>query len=88
MRPHVLSGFCQASVAGPLCEEPVRGIAFVLHGATGCEEEEGAVVTASPYGPMSGQVMVATKDSCRYCLLRKGFSRISEVPRQHMGCKL
>ena len=80
MRPHILSGFYQASAAGPLCEEPMRGIAFILHSATGSEEEEAAVVTANPYGPMSGQVMVATKDSCRYCLLRKGFSRISEAP--------
>ncbi|CAJ1429503.1 unnamed protein product [Effrenium voratum] len=84
MRPHLLAGFYQASAAGPLCEEPLRGVAFLVHSANGQgpagyreEEEHGNV--ANPYGPMSGQVMVATKDACRYCLLRKGFSRISEA---------
>ena len=62
-------------------QEPMRGVAFLVHSASGTfrEEEDAAAVTANPYGPMSGQVMVATKDACRYCLLRKGFSRISEV---------
>lgn len=83
MRPNILSGFQLASSAGPLCEEPLRGVAFIIHAAQGAaqtHDEDGTAVTgASPYGPMSGQVMVATKEACRYCLLRKGFSRISEA---------
>ncbi|CAK9002426.1 Ribosome assembly protein 1 (EF-2 like GTPase) (Elongation factor-like 1), partial [Durusdinium trenchii] len=95
MRPHLLAGFGQASTAGPLCEEssveqggalpwvaePLRGVAFLVHGASGSfrEDEDAAALAANPFGPMSGQVMVATKDACRYCLLRKGFSRISEA---------
>ncbi|CAK0819002.1 unnamed protein product, partial [Prorocentrum cordatum] len=90
-RPSVLSGFCLAANAGPLCEEPMRGVALVLHGfrqAAGPEDAGAAAEGAPPaaalappdtYGPMSGQVMVATKEACRYSLFRRGFARVSEV---------
>lgn len=91
MRPHILSGFQLAASAGPLCEEPLRGVALVLHGCLDLGVEEAAVSQpeiganaavasgASPYGPISGQVMVATKEACRYSLFRRGFGRICEA---------
>lgn len=116
MRPSLLAGYQFASGAGPLCEEPMRGVAFVIHschvprGAAGpaaapvldqsaalaqqprpgevpavaaaADEAPTAAtlaMTADPYGPMSGQLMVATKEACRCCLFRKGFARISEA---------
>lgn len=91
MWPSALAGFRLASIAGPLCEEPMRGVAFILHGCTlvdGSEAEEGAPCltpaskpssSADPYGPMSGQLMSAMREACRYCLFRKGCSRICEA---------
>jgi len=86
MRPSVLAGFNMAANAGPLCEEPMRGVAFVLHGcqfAAAEESNSGALpLMASPadtYGPMSGQVMVSLKEACRYSLFRRGFARICEA---------
>merc|ERR1712046_249714 len=35
--------------------------------------------SAEPYGPMSGQVMVALKEACRCCLFRRGVARICEA---------
>jgi len=111
--PSVLAGFQLAAAAGPLCEEPMRGLAFVLHGCrqvlnepsvgnapAGSEEPNAsqaapvgemvgggveaaralaAAAAAGPYGPMSGQVMVAMKDACRYSLFRRGYARICEA---------
>lgn len=94
MRPSLLAGFQLASSAGPLCEEPMRGVAFILHGCVvvgvaddGITTQEGYVPGATPasltmtdpYGPMSGQVLQAMKETCRYCLHRRGFSRICEA---------
>jgi len=86
MRPSVLAGFQMAANAGPLCEEPLRGVALVLHSCQVVSAEEANLgglpalaAVPEPYGPMSGQVMVAVKEACRYCLFRRGFARICEV---------
>eukprot|EP00931_Biecheleriopsis_adriatica_P115861 TRINITY_DN91613_c0_g1_i1.p1 TRINITY_DN91613_c0_g1~~TRINITY_DN91613_c0_g1_i1.p1 ORF type:complete len:701 (-),score=152.74 TRINITY_DN91613_c0_g1_i1:48-2150(-) len=92
MRPNILTGFQLAASSGPLCEEPIRGVAFIIHGCQELSSDEpggssgysqalanSAAASASPYGPMSGQVMVAAKEACRYCLFRRGFSRICEA---------
>jgi len=87
MRSSVLAGFQLAAGAGPLCEEPLRGVALLLHGCQQVGVDEGGcgsappatVAAAEPYGPMSGQVMVAMKEACRYCLYRRGYTRICEA---------
>jgi translation elongation factor EF-G len=88
MRPSVLSGFKLASEKGPLCEEPLRGVVFIVHGCQVLSTEEihatpsaysTSEVAASAYGPMSGQVMSAMKEACRYCFFRRGFARVSEA---------
>ncbi len=64
----IVNGFQLATLAGPLCEEPLMGVAFVLDDFA-AEEEAGDTATASaaddPYGPLSGQVGSATKEGCR-----------------------
>eukprot|EP00929_Paragymnodinium_shiwhaense_P060762 TRINITY_DN30332_c0_g1_i1.p1 TRINITY_DN30332_c0_g1~~TRINITY_DN30332_c0_g1_i1.p1 ORF type:complete len:1087 (+),score=290.29 TRINITY_DN30332_c0_g1_i1:73-3333(+) len=96
MRPSILSGFQLASNAGPLSEEPMRAVAFVIQGCQILKTGEDAMAggygstpsqptaaalaaSAEPYGPMSGQVMVAMKEACRCCLFRRGFARICEA---------
>jgi len=69
-----VSGFQLATLAGPLCEEPMMGVCFVVEdwtiaGNSGDSGEtlSGAAVGGgtSPYGPFSGQVMSAVKEGCR-----------------------
>ncbi|KAG1663057.1 Elongation factor-like GTPase 1 [Nymphon striatum] len=63
-----VNGFLMATMAGPLCEEPMMGVCFVV------EEWEisnepliGSVNQSSVnrFGPLSGQIMAIVKDSCR-----------------------
>jgi len=43
------------------------------------QREVAVAAAAGPYGPMSGQIMVAMKEACRYSLFRRGFARICEA---------
>jgi len=55
----VVQGFQLATLAGPLCEEPVMGVAFLL--LDWQVEEEGE----EGWGPLSGQVVSTMKEACR-----------------------
>mmetsp|Transcript_75758 Transcript_75758/g.214153 ORF Transcript_75758/g.214153 Transcript_75758/m.214153 type:complete len:1054 (+) Transcript_75758:51-3212(+) len=81
MWPSVLAGFQLASSAGPLCEEPMRGVMFVLQGCQvdSTEDAHDAVSSEVASVGMSGQVMMAMKEACRYGLFRRGFARICEA---------
>jgi translation elongation factor EF-G len=57
----IVSGF-QLATAGPLCEEPMRGVAFRLESINVHSVD---ILNSDPYGPLSGQVMAAVKDVCR-----------------------
>ncbi|CAH1407872.1 unnamed protein product [Nezara viridula] len=57
-----INGFQMATLAGPLCEEPMMGVAFIIKDWTIESTASGA------YGPFSGQIMSAVKEGCR-----KGF---------------
>ena len=59
----VVHGFQLATAAGPLCEEPMRGVCFVVESLTlhpAEEEEPGGV-----HGPLSGQILSAVSAACR-----------------------
>ncbi|KAM7528475.1 hypothetical protein LguiB_031885 [Lonicera macranthoides] len=86
----VMSGFQLATAAGPLCEEPMWGLAFAVETyvspSTGQENE------SEQYGIFSGQVMTAVKDACKKAL-RKRNPRIVEgmyfcelnTPAEYLG---
>ncbi len=60
----VVNGFQLATLAGPICEEPMTGVAFFLDEFEVCDnvmEESSSEV----YGPLSGQVVSSIKDGCR-----------------------
>eukprot|EP01029_Cantina_marsupialis_P014977 TRINITY_DN32821_c0_g1_i2.p1 TRINITY_DN32821_c0_g1~~TRINITY_DN32821_c0_g1_i2.p1 ORF type:complete len:239 (-),score=66.32 TRINITY_DN32821_c0_g1_i2:170-886(-) len=59
----IVSGFQAAADAGPLCEEPMYGVCFVLEKFVKAESEisDGD----DPYGPLSGQVISSIKETCR-----------------------
>ncbi|XP_067645808.1 elongation factor-like GTPase 1 [Eurosta solidaginis] len=57
-----VNGFQLATAAGPLCEEPMQGVAFVVleWSVESCDD-----LNSKSYGPFSGQVLNASKESCR-----------------------
>ncbi|XP_038222104.1 elongation factor-like GTPase 1 [Zerene cesonia] len=58
-----VNGFQLATLAGPLCEEPMMGVAFCVEEWT-LEKNETDDSTHS-FGPLSGQIMSAVKEGCR-----------------------
>ncbi len=60
----IVSGFQLATLAGPLCEEPLMGVAFCVEDFS--LSDDGAEASSEDmYGPLSGQVVSAVKEGCR-----------------------
>eukprot|EP00163_Fabomonas_tropica_P023633 TRINITY_DN41018_c0_g1_i1.p1 TRINITY_DN41018_c0_g1~~TRINITY_DN41018_c0_g1_i1.p1 ORF type:complete len:1148 (-),score=244.21 TRINITY_DN41018_c0_g1_i1:11-3049(-) len=57
-------GFQAATQAGPLCEEPMSGVAFIIS-AVDVSPELDVNQSSDQYGPISGQIISAVKDGCR-----------------------
>ncbi|XP_041980466.1 elongation factor-like GTPase 1 [Aricia agestis] len=58
-----VNGFQMASLAGPLCEEPMMGVAFCVE-EWSLDKSEGEE-DSHTFGPLSGQIMSAVKEGCR-----------------------
>lgn len=58
------TGFQLACSAGPLCDEPLMGVAFVLESIE-MSSWDTATRGADPFGPMSGQTMSLMQKICR-----------------------
>ncbi|XP_075163090.1 elongation factor-like GTPase 1 [Haematobia irritans] len=57
-----VNGFQLTTSAGPLCEEPMQGVCFmVLEWSVDTSED----LNSKAYGPFSGQVLTASKEVCR-----------------------
>ncbi|XP_044496248.1 elongation factor-like GTPase 1 [Mangifera indica] len=71
----IVSGFQLATAAGPLCDEPMWGLAFVVEAyispLAGQVDEPESLQQSEQYGIFSGQVMTAVKDACRAAVLQK-----------------
>ncbi|KRX90276.1 Elongation factor Tu GTP-binding domain-containing protein 1 [Trichinella pseudospiralis] len=58
----IVAGFHVCCRAGPICEEPIRGVAFLVK----CwDSVDGVDSMESIFGPLSGQLIVAMKEGCR-----------------------
>ncbi|XP_041784309.1 elongation factor-like GTPase 1 [Anopheles merus] len=60
-----LNGFQMASLAGPLCDEPMQGVCFLverweLDVTIGVD-----LASVASHGPLSGQIMSAVKEGCK-----------------------
>lgn len=71
----VVSGFQLATAAGPLCDEPMWGLAFVVEAcinplAEKLDDSE-SNQQSEQYAIFTGQVMTAVKDACRAAVLQK-----------------
>ncbi|TMW41517.1 hypothetical protein DOY81_013404, partial [Sarcophaga bullata] len=57
-----VNGFQITTSAGPLCEEPMQGVCFmVLEWSVDTSDD----LNSKAYGPFSGQVLTASKEACR-----------------------
>lgn len=71
----VVSGFQLATSSGPLCDEPMWGLAFVIEASicpsvSKSEESEQSQYQTEQFGILNGQVMATVKDACRAVLLQ------------------
>ena len=57
----LINGFQLATLAGPLCEEPLSGCSFI------CLEfnVDETLESDESYGPLSGQIVSIVKEGCR-----------------------
>ncbi|KAA8550117.1 hypothetical protein F0562_001801 [Nyssa sinensis] len=72
----VVSGFQLATAAGPLCDETMWGLAFVVEAYISpvlahLKESETFHQQPEQYGIFTGQVMTVVKDACRAAVLQK-----------------
>nr|POE68497.1 elongation factor-like gtpase 1 [Quercus suber] len=80
----VVTGFQLATAAGPLCDEPMWGLAFVVEAyispfiGQANESETSHQQQAEQYGIFTGQVITAVKDACKAIVLQKK-SRLVEA---------
>ncbi len=68
----IVSGFQLASLSGPLCEEPMHGVCFILKDwkQTSSSEDDSRPAQIN-CGPLSGQLISAMKEGCRRAFLTK-----------------
>lgn len=68
LKSSIVSGFQLAAAAGPLCDEPLWGLAFLVEPYIFPDNSE--TVQPDHYGIFSGQVMTAVKEACRAAVLQ------------------
>ncbi|XP_050206413.1 uncharacterized protein LOC126656019 [Mercurialis annua] len=70
----LVSGFQLATAAGPLCDEPMWGLAFVVEAyvspLTEQADESKSNQQSEQYGMFTGQVMATVRDACRAAVLQ------------------
>ncbi|GAV71979.1 EFG_C domain-containing protein/GTP_EFTU_D2 domain-containing protein [Cephalotus follicularis] len=71
----VISGFQLATAAGPLCDEPLWGLAFHVEAyvspLAGRNDDSESIQQPEQHGIFAGQVMTVVKDACRAAVLQK-----------------
>lgn len=67
MESSLIQGFQLATQSGPLCEEPMMGVAFVVDVWQVLDDSE----AESGWGPLSGQIVSMVKECCREAFLRQ-----------------
>lgn len=69
LRNSIVSGFQFATNAGPLCDEPMWGLAFVIEPYIFADNSD-AAHQSDQYNIFSGQVITAVKEACRAAVLQ------------------
>jgi len=63
----VINGFQLATLAGPLCEEPLMGVCYILEELDAQKQQEEA--ESRRQGLTSGQVISVMKEACRQAFI-------------------
>jgi len=69
LRNSIVSGFQIATNAGPLCDEPMWGLAFIVEPYIFADGSD-AANHSDQYNVFSGQVITAVKEACRAAVLQ------------------
>ncbi|KAI3887111.1 hypothetical protein MKX03_025063 [Papaver bracteatum] len=97
LKSSVLSGFQLATGAGPLCDEPMWGLAFIVEAnvtpvESQSSESDVSTQLADHYGIFAGQIMTAVKEACRTAVLQKKPRLVEAMyfcelntPTEHLG---
>uniref|UniRef100_K3WNV1 Tr-type G domain-containing protein n=1 Tax=Globisporangium ultimum (strain ATCC 200006 / CBS 805.95 / DAOM BR144) TaxID=431595 RepID=K3WNV1_GLOUD len=74
----IITGFQMASAAGPLCDEPVWGVAFVIEDVVFNEKKDSDEAAEkekeeneSRFGPLSGQIISMMRTLCRIAFVKQ-----------------
>ncbi|CAI5727983.1 unnamed protein product [Hyaloperonospora brassicae] len=93
LRNSIVTGFQMASSAGPLCDEPVWGLAFVIEDIvihkTGIDESKSEDVMAevSKYGPLSGQVISVMRTTCLMAFVKQPVRLVQAIYECTVQCQ-
>ncbi|KUF90980.1 hypothetical protein AM588_10005189 [Phytophthora nicotianae] len=88
----VVTGFQMASSAGPLCDEPVWGVAFIVedvvfHEKSEEDKSEEEKAEASKYGPLSGQVISIMRTTCLMSFVKQPVRLVEAVYECTVQCQ-
>jgi len=64
----IVSGFQLAVQSGPMCEEPMRGVAFMVSDWS-IQEKQTAEESSIKHGPLSGQHISSFREGCRRAVM-------------------
>uniref|UniRef100_A0A914XF52 Elongation factor EFG domain-containing protein n=1 Tax=Plectus sambesii TaxID=2011161 RepID=A0A914XF52_9BILA len=62
---NVITGFQLRCSQGPLCEEPMRGVGFVVDEWTTDQSTDATVPDTDSHGPSFGQIIACIKEGCK-----------------------
>jgi ribosome assembly protein 1 len=84
LKSSVVSGFQLATSAGPLCDDPMWGLAFIFEPYIFPDNSENAH-QSDQYGIFTGQVMTAVKEACKAVVLQNNprLVEIGLLPMRH-----
>lgn len=80
----MITGFQLATTSGPLCDEPVWGVAFIVEDMEYIPADE---LTNAIYGPLSGQVISTMKSGCRNAFIQQPVRLVEALYRCTVQCQ-
>ncbi|KAG7381392.1 Elongation factor-like GTPase 1, partial [Phytophthora boehmeriae] len=89
----IVTGFQMTSSAGPLCDEPVWGVAFIIEDVIFHEKEsdvdksEEEQAEVSKYGPLSGQVISIMRTTCLMSFVKQPVRLVEAIYECTVQCQ-
>ena len=84
MAKSITTGFQLATASGPVCGEPMYGIAFVLTEII--LEENSSLNENNVYGPISGQIIGTMKNACRSAMKEHSIRLVEPIYHCTLQC--